>query len=173
MYRIFSCPIDTDECPKSARRDRERAAEATLLAEAFGEGATLGHEADGAPFVEGHPEAEISISHCKDLCVLVVDCEPIGVDVEDYRSQLRRVASRFVAPCEGNPEELTDTQLLKLWTAKEAIYKVARTPGLGLQEIEVDTESGLGKARGATYRLTFQPLREARMLAVAQRVSAE
>ena len=45
--------------------------------------------------------------------------------------------------------------LVKCWTAKEAVYKAARTPGLGLTEIEVSADFSRADARENRYALSY------------------
>lgn len=152
------------------RRECEREAEARLLRQAMGDEASLAHYADGAPYVEGRPDIYISLSHSSTTCVLAVSDAPIGVDIESPRRQLVRVARKFVAECEtGQPgESETDTmdRLLHLWTAKEAVYKLMRSPGLPLLEIIVSPSMEWATACGRECRLSFSR-RGSELLAVA------
>lgn len=119
-----------------------------LVERAFGPGRALAHHPDGAPYIVGS-ELHISISHTRRECVLAVCDKPVGIDIETARDQLVRVAGKFLAP--GEHPEMTPQGLLPYWTAKEAVYKCARTPGLGLTEIEVNGDTAT--ARGSRYRL--------------------
>ena len=76
------------------------------------------------------------------------------------------MAPRFLAP--GEDVSLDLSYLLRMWTAKEAVYKAARTPGLGLDEIYVS--GSRATARGIGYRLDYPLLTRRRVTAVAVRM---
>ncbi|MCM1347977.1 MAG: 4'-phosphopantetheinyl transferase superfamily protein [Firmicutes bacterium] len=122
------------------RREGELRTERALLDEAFGAGVELGHDAYGAPFVKGFA-GSVSLSHCEGLCVLAVcRSNDVGVDVERWREQLRRIAPRFLLPTEMVRCGSEPDNLLKCWTAKEAVFKAAGVPGLAIGEIAVDLQ---------------------------------
>lgn len=100
-----------------------------LVAEALGPKALLSHRHDGSPIIEGS-DREISVSHCAGLAALAVGgCERIGVDIERPRATLRRVARKYLSEAEMT-EWLTDEDLLRAWTIKEALYKAAGVAGV-------------------------------------------
>ena len=119
-----------------SRRERERAAVCRLLEHRFGAGAEIEHAASGAPLPIGG--CHISVSHSHRLAVVAVDSvRKIGVDAEEYRPKLRDVAPRYLSSYELD-HVLTDDDYLRLWTSKEAIYKLAGILGLSLADgIEV------------------------------------
>ena len=143
--------------PAPSRREAEKNAVGMIILEEFGPDAILTHAPDGHPVLTvGRHTVCISVSHCCDEAVVAVaDSDtPIGVDIETSREQLRRVALKFL-----NDDELTSAgdslhNLLRAWTAKEAVYKAALTPGLPLHEILLDTPApGSATARGITYTI--------------------
>ena len=161
-FDIYTIPIPAD--PKLTRRERERAAALSLVRAVFGPDATIGHTSEGAPLLEGvENPVPISISHDCDTCLLAVSrCRrPIGADIETPRGQLMRVARRFLGPVEqarldrlsGEDERMEF--LLQCWTAKEAVYKCALTPGLALTEIRLSASADTAEARGNRYALWF------------------
>ncbi len=128
-----------------------RQAVSGILRERFGDGVRLVHNDDGAPQLVGS-QLEISISHSRRYAaVMLSDRGPCGVDIEEPRlDQLTRVRSKFLTP----GEMTAGIDLLTAWTAKEAVFKAARTPGLGLSMI--DTHSTPGEALlpdGRRFRL--------------------
>lgn len=158
------------------RRDCEKAATRSLIAEVFGDSITLAHTPEGAPMIEGHPEIRISLSHSKDFCILATGNRPninIGVDIESARQQLLRVAPRFLTQTENRlAGETSDAQaklelLLKLWTIKEAVYKSALTPGLSLTEISAAADFRSAQARGRSFSITLHSLPAGEQIAVA------
>lgn len=111
-------------------REAEREAVGRLVEAAFGSGAVLTHSAAGAPLVDGIDEGRLSVSHGAGFAALAV-CDAgrrVGIDVESPRQQLRRVVRRVLTP--GEAEILPDAAtcdialLLRIWTAKEAVYKL-------------------------------------------------
>lgn len=165
MYSLYFQPIPP--CSRAGRRAREREAAQALVSQAFGPDVVLTHTPEGAPMIEGKGNVFISLTHSIDLCILAVSTDgPIGIDTETSREQLRRVAHKFLAPDEG---EVTDLHaLLLLWTAKEAVYKAALTPGLSLQEIIVTGH--LATAHGITYHIDYPQITPERVTAVAKPV---
>lgn len=110
------------------RHRREREAVQALVRHAFGPGIALEHRADGSPWIEAFPGQHISVSHSRGLAVLAVAPMPVGVDVEDPRPTLLRVAGRFLSEAE-HQHYSTLPQLLEAWTLKEAAFKALR-PGI-------------------------------------------
>ncbi len=139
---IYLAPIVTDG-NRHSRRDAEKAATAQLVTTLFGTGATVAHNPDGAPLLilpDGAPAPEISISHSIRTVALAVGRagRPIGVDIEQPRQQLVRVAARFLAPEETAIHAASEENLLRAWTAKEAAFKAAGIAGLTLADIRLD-----------------------------------
>lgn len=161
-YRLYHTKIEQGD--RHDRRSRERDAVMRLVRHAFGPDAVLTHDPDGAPRIEGLEGEWFSISHSADNCILAVTRKGrIGVDTETARAQLVRVAPRFLAPCEA--VSLDIGYLLRMWTAKEAVYKAAGMPGLGLDEIVVS--DGHAQARGIRFSLDYPLLTPGRVTAVA------
>ena len=136
---LYICDITSG--PPGEKRRAEREAVLKLVHEAFGPEAGYTHDADGAPVVEG-VDSYISVSHCSDRAVLAVRNEgPVGVDIERFRPQLRRIARKFLTDVESAVTPLSDEALLRLWTAKEAVFKASSDPSLTVSRIEVDLSS--------------------------------
>ncbi|MBL6606776.1 MAG: 4'-phosphopantetheinyl transferase superfamily protein [Flavobacteriaceae bacterium] len=93
----------------------------------------------GKPYL--HTGQYISISHSHQRSAIIVSPYPVGIDIELRRPKILRIAHRF---CPGISPELSEIthetvdQFTYVWTAKESIYKMAATPGLGfLRDIEL------------------------------------
>lgn len=160
-YMVYLTPITAKG--NDSRSEREQAASRRLLSTVFGEKAMKGHHADGAPFIVGREDIPISISHSSSTFLLAVGktgCR-IGADIESARPQLERVKSKFLTADESQRKDrIKDADagmdfLAKCWTAKEAVYKTARTPGLGLTEIEVSADFSRADARENRYTLSY------------------
>lgn len=147
----------SNSTPQS-RREREQSARRRLVAAVLGDGVEISHHPDGAPYIASSATSSstavatvrpISISHSASTFALAVATSPsltIGIDIEAPRRQLERTASRFLSADEKtrldtlvDPAERIDF-LLRCWTAKEAVYKAARTPGLPLAAIVTDRD---------------------------------
>ena len=160
-FMVYLTPITATG--NASRSGREQAANRRLLSTVFGEKAMKGHYDDGAPFIVGREDIPISISHSTSTFLLAVEktgCR-IGADIESARPQLERVKSKFLTANESQRKDrIKDAEagmdfLVKCWTAKEAVYKAARTPGLGLTEIEVTDDFRMADARGTRYVIFY------------------
>lgn len=179
--------LSTEDDGCASQRERERKASRRLIRQAFGESAAVRHDPDGAPLLSGIQDPYIiSISHSSRTCVLAVSRHhtAIGVDIELPRNQLYRIRNKFLSEeeCEylsaiendiagsNNPGDCVaahDKQmdfLLHCWTAKEAVYKCAHTPGLGLKEIMVSSDFSSAKARGLDYALHYDSLPDGQLI---------
>lgn len=149
-------------------RERERATVASMIGR-LAPGLTLDHLPSGAPLLTGAPDAPaISISHGGGMAAVAIGprTPAFGIDIEAPRVQLRRVAPRFLSPDEIDLAGTDITTLLLFWTAKEAVYKAALTPGLPLTAIAVDLTASTARACGKTYSLTRHGI-DALMLCLA------
>lgn len=122
---LYSVEIEGCAASGSGRREREREAVGRLVREAFGPQAVLEHRADGSPIVAAAGESQISVSHSRRMAVLAVAPAAVGVDIEEPREQLLRVAGRFMTP-EEQKVYSSPGLILKAWTLKEAAFKTLR-----------------------------------------------
>ena len=122
--------------PADTPRQRERQSVQALLAAMTGDDTlTIGHEASGKPFIfrstsQDFPPCAISISHTRGYAVVMLsDGEQIGVDIEYRSDRVERIASRFI-----RPDEKVETidEMLLVWSAKEAVYKLFSEDHLAL-----------------------------------------
>ena len=108
----------------------------------------IDHFSNGAPFIVGYP-GRISISHTSHF--FVGACLPktpetdlskfnprtaMGIDVESTgRSKILSLRERFLSEKELGliPEDDIEKNIMA-WTAKEALYKAAMTPGLDFRQ---------------------------------------
>ena len=92
----------------------------------------LYYDKNGKPFLNNG--LYISISHSNDYAVLAISKKNIGVDIEQKQAKLQRVASKFI----GSENKFITTNdlvyLTKIWTAKEAIYKLKNHKGLSFKK---------------------------------------
>lgn len=97
----------------------------------FGPGTSLAHTDSGAPVLTGRHET-ISVSHSRTTAAIAVDRDGgnPGIDIEEPRPQLMRVAARVLSARELDAYGGSPDSLAKAWTLKEAAYKCAGVPGL-------------------------------------------
>lgn len=120
--RLLVAPLPA-ELPRGTRQEASRAAVAGLLRHALGPDVCLDHREDGAPLLSSHPGLHVTISHSRHYAAVALGPERLGLDVEEPREQLRRVAPRVLS--EEETAKFRDlSQLLRAWTVKEALYKL-------------------------------------------------
>ena len=106
------------------KRQREFVA-TRILKEKILPKSTILYNSLGAPYIENGPY--ISISHSPTIAGIAV-CEnhPIGFDLEPIREKVQRIKTKFLHPHEYKTSDTEDTEtLIKLWSGKEALYKLA------------------------------------------------
>ena len=115
----------------SFRRKREIIASHLMIKEIFNDKVSIIHDEYGAPTIIGI-NGYISISHsATEIVIAYNQNHRIGIDIENWREQLIKVKSRFLSQKEI--EIYASPQLmLQAWTIKEALYKVAQSPGISL-----------------------------------------
>lgn len=119
-----------DRQDSETRREAERRVTNSLISQALKDAVTLIHLPSGAPCLEGS-DMSISISHSTHYAAIALtETRKIGIDIEEPRPQLRKVASRVLSDPELEAYSTSDALLLQAWTLKEALYKAALTPGL-------------------------------------------
>lgn len=166
------------EAYEMGKIERERMAVDRLVRDLCVDTACVAHLPSGAPVIAGIDDPLfISVSHCATAAVIAVSPDSrIGIDIEQQRPQLRRVRQKYLSPREL---EIFDTPQLMLiaWTAKEAVYKAALTPGLPLHDIELSLpEPSFGGvamrsqaiARRMQFGLTHIPIAADTMLTLAR-----
>ncbi len=114
--------------PNNLEHNPRTAIEEAISAE-LGKSVTIGHRANGSPYLN-EDTASISISHCRTtLGVLIGPRDStLGIDVEDKWTQAQKVFKRFATQEELSIlKHIDPIHPLWLWTAKEAVYKAFST----------------------------------------------
>ncbi|MDA9037246.1 4'-phosphopantetheinyl transferase superfamily protein [Flavobacteriaceae bacterium] len=112
----------------------------------------LTHQYDdnGAPYLtDGR---HLSITHTKDVAAVAISTKPVGIDMEHYQNKILKIGPRFLHREDTqDPKKVKDIHFLtQIWTAKEALYKVFRKPGihfntqLCIQPFKVADSKGAG-----------------------------
>lgn len=127
--RVIIAPIDRTELDR--RSERERLIVNRIISTYINPEARLAHAPSGRPLLENADGLHISISHSADYVAVVFGpIEGIGIDVEQHRTQLARVAPRVLSGAEMAVYGRSESLLLRAWTLKEALYKAALTEGV-------------------------------------------
>ena len=114
----------------------------------------LNHKYDknGAPYLtDGR---YLSISHSKDIAAIAISSKQVGIDLEYFHEKIVRIAPRFLHPKESSDlKKNKDIHYLsQIWTAKEALYKAFRKPGLNFsKQILIDELEDNSKAVSYTH----------------------
>ena len=129
--------IDLSSLPKSDKRRREFLAERLLLCGHFnGLRVRLEHDEHGAPRISDFDDIYVSISHTNQMVIMALsEHEPMGIDVECISERVVNVRDKFVNDSEtAEISRVCATDLTLVWTAKEAMYKLAGAPGASLRD---------------------------------------
>jgi 4'-phosphopantetheinyl transferase len=96
------------------------------------------------PFLGVQLDTFISISHSKNYCALGVSSTEIGIDLEEISPRIERIASRFLNSAENQfVSEETILDLTKLWTMKEAMFKLNNRTGIDFKsELIIEEKNG-------------------------------
>lgn len=129
--------IDIDSLPKSDKRRCEVLAERLLLTEGFcSPSVMLEHDEYGAPRIAHYADMHVSISHTRGMVMVALsEHEPMGIDVECISERVVKVRDKFVNDSEdAEISRVNATDLTLVWTAKEAMYKLAGVHGASLRD---------------------------------------
>ena len=146
---------------KNEKRQREQLISHLLVKELLGEAKEISHLPNGAPHIE-ESDKFISISHSRKCIAVAISNNPIGIDIEEIERNQFQLHKKFTTPNEQRwieeVNELQQKQLISaiIWSAKEAIYKLANIEGLLFEsEIEISPFTPSTQAEfKATYRNT-------------------
>lgn len=121
QFKSLNSPISK----LSTKRNRERLGAYRLLNELFDKDFPLIQHLDsGQPFIE-FSDRFISISHSQKYVVLMASSEKCGVDIQCWKPNIAKGLGLFI----NDKDQLSDNAksdidtLLKIWCAKEALYK--------------------------------------------------
>ena len=84
----------------------------------------------GKPFLAAHPEIHFSISHCQKAIAVVVSDNPVGIDVESFRTFNEGLLDKSMNAAEKADilsSEVPEEKFVSYWTCKEAVFKMQGT----------------------------------------------
>ncbi len=91
------------------------------------------YDQKGAPYlIDGR---YLSITHSRNFAAIAISDKKVGIDLEFYREKIKKIGPRFLNIEETEiSEDFTDIKYLtKIWTAKEALYKIYSKPGINFR----------------------------------------
>ena len=109
------------------------------------------YDPSGAPYLtDGR---YISISHTQNIAAVVISPIQVGIDIEYYQDKIIRIGPRFLHHSEITFPKTIDpiVYLTQIWTAKEALYKLYKKPGihfgkqLCIHPFQSDSNTGTGE----------------------------
>ena len=111
----------------------------------------LYYNENGKPLLKSG--VHISISHAKSYAGIALSKSQVGLDIEEHRPKIKRIAHKFINPIdEVSTESLA--ALTTLWCAKEATYKALSVPGVSFRS-DIAISMNSNKKWLATCRDTF------------------
>ena len=124
------------------------------------------YDQNGAPYlIDGR---YLSITHSRNFAAVAISDKKVGIDLEFYREKIKKIGPRFLNIEETETsQDFTDIKYLtKIWTAKEALYKIYSTPGINfksqlhIQKSSKSSSVGFGsvydKGKTFIYNLYFR-----------------
>lgn len=132
----------------SIKRNRELAVSALLLNYLSGYDAHMHLTKDvfGKPYIENSGVAvSFSHSHVMVACILDVNGQPVGIDIEKTRESIRTISQKF---CNETDTSLYDDILHYhlIWGGKEVLFKIYSKKELDFREhLKVNLNEGDGK----------------------------
>ena len=124
---------------KSPDRQREWIAVRALLQNTPYKGKRIRYNSNGKPYLADSIK-HISISHTQGFVAIAFSNTPIGIDIESTNRKAHAVIRSFLQSQEiemlnENPD--TSNEALRLWSAKEAAFKLASDKVSVLKEIGI------------------------------------
>lgn len=108
-----------------------------LLQETGHNDVQLHYDEFGKPHLEN--EIHISITHSFDFSAIILSDKNVGIDIEQRREKIIRIADKFVDKSEFeflNKENLQDyiSKLTVIWGIKEAVFKIRNEKGISFKD---------------------------------------
>ena len=124
------CPVDIHSSSKRLEWLAGRILLKRLLEKAGLTYLGLHKDAFGKPFLDGYP-LPISLSHSYPYVAVQIDIQTaVGIDVEQPKEKLLRIAPRVLDRAEAEDAGMDITKNCVYWCAKEALYKIYGKRGL-------------------------------------------
>lgn len=127
---------------KTERRQKEYLASRLTLQHIFQTPLKLGKDKNGRP-IDLSSQKHLSLSHTDGWAAAITSDIAVGIDIENYREKILRVAHKFHSEKEARLFETMDSikALSLLWSAKESVFKRFSNLHLAfLEEMELTSE---------------------------------
>ena len=115
---------------------------------------TIDYDLKGKPFL--NKQKGISISHSNEIVAIGISSEiDFGIDIQYKTDKIFKIKSKFLSNNESKFLGKTDDieHLIKLWSAKESIFKALGKEGVSfLNDIEIDTSNEKDLFRTGYYK---------------------
>ncbi len=134
---------------QNERRRAEHLAWRRIVRRELGRNVSISYNEVGAPVVDT-PNTYISVAHGAGCVVVAISDSRIGVDVESQERDFTKAASRYMSD-EEMALSVEQSWPAKVWTAKEALYKL-----YGKRGIELKTDLRITAYDNTTQQLTAQ-----------------
>lgn len=141
---------------KSVKRQQEWLATRALLMHTPYKELHILYHSNGKPYLSDK-SMHISISHTQSHVAIAISGEPIGIDIETKSRNALAVSNAFLQPHEtealqGNTDR--DKEALRIWTAKEAAFKLYPDRSLVLKDITAGLQQNSGNT--SLYTITYK-----------------
>lgn len=155
LSKLTSIEIEKLKTFGSITRKREFVAVRILRDSLFGLEPIL-YNSLGAPYI--NKKGFISISHSKNMVGFAFNSEhPIGLDLEYPQKKIHKIQSKFISDSERQLFDTNDRKVLtQLWSAKEAMYKLAGRKKIIFNSELLLAPSSENKLRGTIINLDHQ-----------------
>jgi len=115
---------------------------------------TIKYDLKGKPFL--NKQRGISISHSNEMVAIGISNEiDFGIDIQYKTDKIFKIKNKFLSKNESKFLDKTDDieHLIKLWSAKESIYKALGREGVSFSnDLEIDTINDRGLFRAGYYK---------------------
>ena len=114
----------------------------------------LDYDLNGKPFLNN--QKGISISHSHEIVAIAISNElDFGIDIQYKTGKIFKIQSKFLSQKESRSLKKNDEiePLIKLWSAKESIFKALGKKGVSFSnDIEIDTSNDKDLFRAGYYK---------------------
>lgn len=109
---------------------RAQSAAAGLLTAHLLNGEAISYDSTGRPTVPNKQDTHISITHTDEWVFCAISGSPIGIDAQIITQQRQNINNRLFSKSEQRAQ--TDADFTRIWTCKEAFYKLSGCVPLAL-----------------------------------------
>lgn len=141
---------------KSVKRQQEWLATRALLMQTPYRDTSIQYRSNGQPYL-ADSSMYISISHTAEFVAVAIAGTPVGIDIEMKNRNAHSAAKAYLQPQEietVNSSKEPHKEALRLWTAKEAAFKL--NPAYSTVIKEIATEKAAENGSSTVYRIAYK-----------------